>query len=402
MSSNSKGGRILNLRHQIKLTVFKAANIVCAPLVYGYEKLFFPKRIFYPVGAVPNKVLLTNVAHLGDVVIATSMVAAIKQYYPKVNIGFLTASWSKDIIIGHPLIDHVHIFDHSHHHKKTGKIGWLHKLLIEHRTKKQTLHELRQVGYDAVIDLYGYYPSSMFLLWQARIPRRVGYFRCTISCLFTDPVEWKLENKHEARYQLKLVRTLFPDIPENIDLKPVLTRKTIDLSKLLPNTFTQDGFIVLHPGSGSPLKDWPIENWLALRKQLQELGVNIVVTGHGENEAKIISQICNQAKNCVNLCNKLNFDELVAVLAAAKLLVGVDSLAGHITAATATPSVIIFWGVVNYRTWQPLSSLTRIIFHHLSCVPCFKRSGCATMNCIRDVKVAEVLNAVLDQVKITH
>ncbi|MCL5260771.1 MAG: glycosyltransferase family 9 protein [Gammaproteobacteria bacterium] len=379
------------------ITRRKLKQFLVSPLIIAYERFFFSQK--REIGSsLPKKVLICNAAHLGDVVIATSILEPIKRYYPNVSIGFLTSSWSKPIIMGNPFVDHIHIIDHRNHSRR--KCSYWQKFLIQYQTIRVALKEIKNINYDAVIDLYAYSPSFMSYFWYAEIPRRVGYYRSSVKNFFTDPKEWVQQDKHEARYHLDLIRSVFPIIPADIGLKPFIVKHEVDFSNFLPEKIINEGYILFHPGSGYLLKDWSTQKWIQLKEHLLALGYNIIITGSGVVEAKIAAQICADSTNCVNLCNKLKWDEFIAVIAQAKLLVGVDSLAGHVAAGLNTPSVIIFWGVVDYRNWQPLTHLTQIIFNHLPCVPCFKISGCKNMSCIRDVTVEQVLSSINNSIKL--
>ncbi|MCL5260770.1 MAG: glycosyltransferase family 9 protein [Gammaproteobacteria bacterium] len=354
---------------------------------------FFCKPSTITSFQTPTKVLLANIANLGDVIIATSIVAAIKHYYPGINIGFLAGSQSKNILANHPLVNQVHYFDHFYISRAKTSI-WQ-KLWRHYITKRQALTEIKKQNYDVVIDLYAYFPNSIFLLWQSKIPVRVGYASGGFGPLLTKAKIWELENKHVAKYHLDLVRSVLANIPEDVVLKPMINCfDPVPMFGKIPETIKAKGYIILHPGSGAILRNWPIVNWRALKEQLLALGYGIVLTGLGAAEQELTDKICAASEDAINLCNKLSWQELVAVIAEAKLLVGVDSCASHITAAVDTPSVIIIGGMVNYTQWQPLTKLTKVLYKNLPCVPCYNKNGCQGMDCICGVEVVQVLSAI--------
>jgi hypothetical protein len=59
-----------------------------------------------------RKILIANGAHLGDIVLATSVLPALKQRFPGAQLGMLVGSWSRPVIDQHPLLDWIHTVDH--------------------------------------------------------------------------------------------------------------------------------------------------------------------------------------------------------------------------------------------------------------------------------------------------
>lgn len=357
----------------------------------GTDSTVNPKKI--------NRILLCNTAHLGDVIIATSIVELIKKHYPSIEIGFLAGSWAKNIIDKHPLIARVHYFDHWHLNR--ANLSVTHKLLLHLKTMRRALFEIKNSNYDIAIDLYPFFENSIFLLWRSQIPVRVGYISGGLGALLTHPKIWNLLEQHIAYYHLDLVRVVFPDLPKNLQLKPVLpTRSQINLSRLLPEYFCQKGYIVCHPGSGEILRNWPATSWAYLKDLLVSNGYYLTFTGLGNYELQYINSIIGtSATNCLNLCDKLSWTQFVEIMAHAKCLVGVDSSASHVAAALDIPSVVICGGMVNYKHWQPLSTKTKVLHKSVKCLPCYSKRACKDIPCIRKVEASSVYEAVISMLQ---
>ena len=60
----------------------------------------------------PRRILVANTAHLGDLVLATSVLPALKSAHPEAEIGFLCGGWNQPLAEGHPLVASVHSIDH--------------------------------------------------------------------------------------------------------------------------------------------------------------------------------------------------------------------------------------------------------------------------------------------------
>lgn len=346
-------------------------------------------------GSNIKRILFCNNAHLGDVIIATSIVRLVKKYYPNMEIGFLAGSWAKKILDKHSLIDRVYYLDHWHLNRS--KISLVSKLLLHMKTARRAVSEIRRGNYDVAIDLYPFFENSIFLLWCTKIPIRVGYASGGLGSLLTHPQTWNLEEKHIAYYHIDLVRVIFQEFPQFPQLRPIIPQNPqVNLDGLLSKYFIKNGYVVCHPGSGSALRNWPLDKWMKLRELLVSSGNCLVFTGLGHSEAKDINTIIgDDFTNCINLCDQLSWYEFVEIIARAKCLIGVDSSASHVAAAVGISSVIICGGMVNFKHWQPLTKKTKILYNDVDCLPCYNGRGCKNMRCIRELDAAIVCRAVL-------
>lgn len=341
---------------------------------------------------VPKKLLLCNTAHLGDVIISLSLVKAIKDYYPDIEIGFLAGSWCAVVLQNHPLISHTHYFDHWRISR--AKFSFLKKWLIKTKTRSKTIKELKQVRYDAAIDLYHFLSNAIPLLWSAKIPKRYGYTSGGFGPLLTNPEPWVLQNKQIAYNHLVLVRKLLPNIPADISLQPILARTpTMQINKF--GNLIAKKYILCHPSSGNVLRNWPLVNWIELKERLLQKKYFLVFTGRGINEHKFITQIIQNSPNCINLCNQLKWDELVEVVANAACTFSSDTAVSHITSAVNTASVVLIGGMVNYNQWQPLSKNTIIVHKNMPCLPCYRPLACDSIDCIRETTIDQVFTAIV-------
>lgn len=119
------------------------------------------------------------------------------------------------------------------------------------------------------------------------------------------------------------------------------------------NFFKTGPIIAIHPGSGSPTKNWPLENWVILLKHLRNFkSLRLCMIG-GEadiNQVHFLKRQWDPDLLKVYLCEPL---EVVAgILKSCTLFIGHDSGISHLAAAVGTPSIII-WGPTNYNIWRP-------------------------------------------------
>ena len=112
--------------------------------------------------------------------------------------------------------------------------------------------------------------------------------------------------------------------------------------------------IAIHPGSGSPRKNWPAENWAALGRWLHETApqTRLLLIG-GEADAAQIATVQTALREAdVLLAQNLPLPHLAAVLQRCRLFLGHDSGISHLAAAVGTPCVLLF-GPTDPAVWAP-------------------------------------------------
>jgi len=338
--------------------------------------------------------LVANVAHLGDLVVATAILPVLKSAFPECKIGFLIGSWARPILDGHPLVDDIHILDHWATNRASAPRR--DKLRRYFQTRRHALREIKAARYDAAIDLCWSFPNTLPFLWQARIPVRIGYRSGGSGPLATHSLDFDGHELHVSERHLALVR-LLPVSAENLAhaapvLAPVSGADAAAWQREMQAALTRGGYIVFHVGAGGNLKVWPASKWRMLTQRWLEAGAQIVFTGAGDKDAALIAEIMAGLSGCFNLCGRLNWAGLVAAITQAQLVICVDTVAGHIAGAVGTPCAVITTGQNPYL-WHPLGQTHRVLMHPVPCAPCHRGLGCAGMECIRDISVEQVYQA---------
>jgi hypothetical protein len=82
-------------------------KVICKSLDLLLAPLHRPTAI-----ATPSRILVSNIGHLGDLVIAGSVAPILKQHYPQAIIGYLVSSYSQCVLEENPYIDQTHLLDH--------------------------------------------------------------------------------------------------------------------------------------------------------------------------------------------------------------------------------------------------------------------------------------------------
>ena len=348
----------------------------------------------------PRRLLIAIGGHLGDAVIATSVLPALARWSPETELGMLLPSSARVVVDGHPRLRWIHAVDHWKTSRSTQRL--IAKWSRYRSTRRCALREIAAVGYDVAIDLYAYYPNMARLLRSAGIPVRIGYRSGGCGPLYTRAIDWNFTHEHTAIQHLRLLGALDPDFVERIaasdlryDLPPLDAADRVDTDTVLDSAgLDRGGFVVLHPGTGAAHKAWPMAHWRELAARLRADEHRVVVTGTGIAEAKIAKRILQDIPDGVNWCGQLSWREFRGVMYAARAVVGVDSVAVHVAAGDGTPCVAIMPGVNDIDQWRPLGERCAVVTNLTPCAPCFRNTGCAMMECIREVSVDAVLETL--------
>jgi ADP-heptose:LPS heptosyltransferase len=148
--------------------------------------------------------------------------------------------------------------------------------------------------------------------------------------------------------------------------------------------------IVIHPGSGSVRKRWPLARFLALAKVLENKGCRPQFVC-GPAESDLIGEIQNHNQR-VNHFSELT--DLAQWFRTAGGYVGNDSGVSHLAAFLGLPSVVVF-GPADPMRWKPPGPRVKIVRPALDCQPCFEiePENCDKPECLADASLETVVEA---------
>ena len=111
--------------------------------------------------------------------------------------------------------------------------------------------------------------------------------------------------------------------------------------------------VIVHPGSGSPAKNWPAERFLELIARLRAGGETVrVLMGEVEDE-RWPKELIARFADAATIVRPQSYVELMNELLAARAFVGNDSGPGHLSGILGVPSLVLF-GPTSPARWKPL------------------------------------------------
>lgn len=148
--------------------------------------------------------------------------------------------------------------------------------------------------------------------------------------------------------------------------------------------------ILIHPGSGSKRKRWPLSQFKQIEALLAAKGFKTeFVLGPAEED--LLGDLQDQSRKIHMLFDLI---ELMQLLQTAGGYIGNDSGASHLAAFLGLPTLVIF-GPADPIRWKPNGPLVEIVRPDLSCRACFETepSNCDEPKCLEEITPDTVLEA---------
>ncbi len=151
----------------------------------------------------------------------------------------------------------------------------------------------------------------------------------------------------------------------------------------------EDWLLTIHPGSGSPAKNWKKENFARIAEWASERSKILLISGPAEGGIKEIQGAMPKAK--VFAVKNLSLIQLAAVLQSSTVYLGNDSGITHLAAALGLPTIAIF-GPTNPEIWGPRGPGVRILYEKNFCSPCSseERTACSRQ-CLESIRPNSVI-----------
>ncbi len=307
------------------------------------------KRLFSPINN-PKKILISNIAHLGDVIVTTSIIPIIKKHYPNAQLFFLGNSNTESLIKNHNLIDGYFCFDHMRHNRK--KINYLKKIIIHFQTKRLLIAQLKKEKIDLAIDFFFVNPNSVKLLHKAKIPNILGYTNGGYKNLLTLKLDKKINPFwHMSEYHLQLVNVVLEEKERIRPLEPNLPYVKEPNYKPLKN-YENKNFVLIHSGAGQKRR---YLNFDQVEKILEVVSQDnfVLFTGSGKEEDQHIKKLIKKKPNCINLSNKLHVLDLIYLCNKARMVISTDSSISHIASCFDNPQIVLYKtsNIVHQNLW---------------------------------------------------
>ena len=335
---------------------------------------------------VIRNILIVQTAFIGDVVLATPLIRALRESFPHAQIAALILPATGALLHNHPYLDQVFLYD------KKGRDRGLRAFFAWTRTLKVCTFDLTLVPHRSL--------RSALLVHRSGIPRRIGFDRSAGAFLFTDVVPYRTD-LHEVNRNLTLLHPLgiephprrpelFPDEGDRLAVEALLEAQGAN---------ALDPFIAIAPGSVWPTKRWLPERFGQVADRLLQEGFQVVFIGGSADRALCESIVRGMRHRPIIAAGRWSLLQSAAFLSQCTVLLSNDSAPVHMAVAMGTRVVALFGPTVPAFGFAPYGPGHTVIQRDLACRPCSRHGGrrCPQghFRCMKEISSEDVLRVLL-------
>ncbi|HEX5368682.1 MAG TPA: lipopolysaccharide heptosyltransferase II [Dehalococcoidia bacterium] len=347
-----------------------------------------------------RNLLCIRLDSIGDVLMATPAMRALKQSAPQRRLTLLTSSTGASVAPMIPELDDVIVYD----------APWM-KATPARRDATQDaamVETLAARGFDAAVIFTTFSQSPLpaaLLCYLAGIPLRLAHCHESPYQLLTDTVQDPEPSRcirHEVRRQLDLVAQagcLTED--ESLSLRvPMEARESVSRQLEQERGLNPERpWVLIHPGSSAASRRYPAPSFAEVARALVlEHGYQVVFSGSESERALVEHIVMLLDAPVISLIGRTGLAELSALITLAPLLISNNTGPVHIAAAVQTP-VVDLYAMTNPQH-QPWQVPHRVLMHETECGYCYK-SVCTAGHhaCLAGIAPSEVVAATLSLVE---
>lgn len=334
-----------------------------------------------------QNILLIRLSSLGDVVLTTPAIRAVRAHFPHAHIAMLVAKPSADVLRENPHLNELIPFDRLAADKDTGEM-W------------RVLRTLRKRKFSLTIDFQGKIRTEV-LAYLSGAPERVGRGRlCTVrvpdAAAVTHATERNLALLHaigipaeDRTLEMFLAESEREEAGQRFEAAGIPNRQNLHVPK-----------VGMFPGAGWKLREWMPERFAAIGDKLvRHFNAHVLIFG-GPREVELVNTVANlMHAPATRFAGNLQIRQLAACLEKCSLFLTNDTGPMHIASAVGTPTVALF-GPGNHYRFQPLGVLHQTIRHDVPCSPCKQFTDkCKDNVCMKQIRVNEVWEAVRERLQ---
>lgn len=302
------------------------------------------------------KILLIQTAFIGDVILATPVIEALRKHGSDVVLDVLIRKGNEGLLENNPGINRIIIWD-----KKSNKYVNFYSVI----------KQIRNNRYDIVINLQRF-ASTGIITALSKGKKTIGYDKNPFSFFFTETYPHIISpqgGKHEVDRNLSLLKNITAEVHE----RPAMYPSEKENARTLP--YKTSPYLCMAPSSVWFTKQLPFEQWVTLIKKETnaDAAIKIYLLGT-KNEATYIDRIISASGSdrAINLAGKFSFLDTASLMSDARMNYVNDSAPLHIASAMNAPVTAYFCSTVPAFGFGPLSELSIIsqTNEKLKCRPC--------------------------------
>lgn len=326
-------------------------------------------------------VLLIRLRLIGDVVLTTPVIRALRRKFPEARLTYLVERDAAPVVQHNPHLDEVLVAERTR--------GWARVL-----DDVKLAWQLRQRRFDVVIDMHGG-PRSSWLALATGAPQRIGYDVAGRRWMYTHPVARarELRPRHSVVNQWDLLGALdraaaaSPDRAGDAVEMPLDAAADRRVAERLAGAGVTAGheLILIHVSANNPFRRWPEAGFAELLAGLADGSpARRLIVSSGPSDRDAAGRITAAARarlgrdrsSRIVEFGEFDLQELRALIGRCHLFIGGDTGPLHVAATTPTPIVGIYGPTLPARSapWRSPEYITESVeVSGLPCRPCDQR-----------------------------
>lgn len=369
------------------------ANLLVCFLLISFRNTSAPwpaiKRDLTFVNQPLQKILIVLIAGIGDLVLASRGIRAIRNGHPGAEIHLLTSTDAAPLAVNFGYVDRVWAFPIREFRKDRRYAADILRLA----------RVLRKIRFRVMLNLYAVESIAgalkMGLLFQVLgAERKIGHDSHGFGRFLTEKVDGSVFRGRHVTEAMMEIAVKAGGIPDEKGIEVFWGGGTeTKWTDLFGRPETAGSLVVgINPGGDRSNRRWNPNRYAEVADRLAEgVGARIVLLG-GPSETGVARSIESMMQNKpINLSGRLNLDDLAYVLSKLDLLITNDSGPMHMAAALGVPLVAVF-GPEDPARLGPCTDprFYRIVSGFVPCSPC-KKSTCDSMLCLDAVSPNDIL-----------
>lgn len=317
-----------------------------------------------------QRILLVQTAFLGDVILTTPLIRAIRQTYPSCHLDVVVNQEAAAILNGNTAVNGILILDKKGKHRGAGFLRFI--------------KEIERRRYDLLLSPHESHRSAILVRFS-KIPERIGYKSAGFARLaYTRTVHRRLDLPEVER-----LLAFFKDalgVSASFDPFPELFSPE-ESERAASDILQRHGArlpILIAPSSVWTTKRWPVWHFSQLIKLLLTGYKNPVFLLGSAADRKLAADIIKLLKytvpdsfqkRVVDLCGQTSFAVLFSLMRKSRLLISNDSAPVHFAQAARLPVVCIMGPTTPALGYAPITPESHVAQIDLPCRPCGTHGG---------------------------
>jgi len=330
-----------------------------------------------------QRILVARTDRIGDVLLTTPAVKALRLHYPTSYIAMMVAPATRQLVEGNPYLDEVIVLDKRGRHR--GMLATWRLALA-----------LRRKGFDVAVILHPTVRVHL-LCFLAGIRERIGYDR-KAPYLLTRTIPHKKQEgrKHELEYNFDVLGLLGVTTAERELFMPIRP----DAEREVEGRLKEAGIaadvtlVAVNPAASDASKRWPAAKFAALIDRMGQMpGVRVAVVADAAHRAVTQELLLTTRVSVLDFTGAFDLSQLASFFKRCRLLVSNDSGPVHIAVAVHTPVISIFGrnqpGLGPER-WGPVGPRDVAVHKETGCDPCLAHACTRGFRCLEAISVDEI------------